>query len=162
MKKTDALLNEQINHELYSAYLYLAMAAYFHDRGLKGFGKWFEVQAKEELEHAMKFYNHLLEKGVRVELKEIARPKSEWSSPKEAVKEALEHEKKVTSLIYNIGKTAMEEGEFGTWQFLGWFYEEQIEEEDIFRDLLSALEMVGEDGTGLYLLDKELGQRGEE
>ncbi len=161
MKRTDALLNEQINHELYSAYLYLSMAAYFHSRGLRGFGKWFEVQAKEELEHAMKFYHHLLEKGVEVTLKEVKEPPKAWPSPKDAVKQALEHERKVTSLIREIGKAAMEEGEFGTWEFLNWFYKEQIEEESTVGDLLSSLELVGDSGTGLYLLDRDLSKREE-
>ena len=154
-------MNEQINHEFYSAYLYLSMAAYFHELGLKGFARWLEIQAKEEVEHAIKFYKHLVDKGEKVVLKSIKEPPKDWESPKEAFSQALEHEKKITRLIYDIGKVALKEEEYGTWEFLNWFYKEQIEEEDIVRDVLNSLNLIGEDKVGLYLLDKELGGREE-
>lgn len=138
------------------------MAAYFHELGLKGFARWLEIQAKEEIEHAIKFYKHLVDKGERVVLKSIKEPPKDWGSPKEAFSQALEHERKITRLIYDIGKVALEEEEYGTWEFLNWFYKEQIEEEDIVRDVLNSLNLIGEDKVGLYLLDKELGNREKE
>jgi ferritin len=160
-EKIQELLNKQINSELYSAYLYLSMAAYFESRNLRGFASWMVQQAKEELEHAMKIYRYVFERGGRVVLKAIEEPPSEWSSPRDAIKHALEHEMEVTRRIHSIYEAAREEKDHATEVFMQWFVNEQVEEEALFSDLLAKVEAAGDNPAALMMLDSLLARRGE-
>ena len=154
-----AALNDQLNAELYSSYLYLSMSAYFEDRGLPGFAKWMKAQSQEENVHGMKIYDHINERGGKVLLKAIDAPPTEWDSPL-AVREAtLAHEQKVTGLINGLVDLAMEERDHATYNFLQWFVDEQVEEEDSVGGVLNQLRLAGEQGNALFMLDRELGQR---
>ncbi|MET1128173.1 MAG: ferritin [Thermoproteota archaeon] len=161
-ERIQELLNRQINSELYSAYLYLSMAAYFESRNLRGFASWMVQQAREELEHAMRIYRYVFERGGRVALKAIEEPPSEWSSPRDAVKHALEHEMEVTRRIHNIYEAAREERDHATEVFMQWFVNEQVEEEALFSDLLAKVEAAGDSPVALMMLDSLLARRGEE
>jgi ferritin len=152
-------LNGQLNAELYSSYLYLSMAAYFLDLNLGGFANWMRVQAQEEDMHAMKFYNFINERGGRVLLKPIDGPPTEWNSPLAAFEAVLEHEQKVTGLINDLVELALAEHDHATNIFLQWFVTEQVEEEDSANDVIQQIKMVGEAKGGLFMLDRELGQR---
>jgi ferritin len=152
-------LNEQFNKELYSSYLYLSMSAYFQSVELKGFANWMRVQAQEELMHAMKFYDYVNERGGRVILKEIAAPQTEWDSPKAAFEHVYQHEQMVTGLINNLVELVIKEKDHATSNFLHWFVTEQVEEESSANEILQKIKMVGKEGSGLLLLDQELGQR---
>ncbi|HHY01033.1 MAG TPA: ferritin [Methanothermobacter sp.] len=152
-------LNFQLNRELYSGYLYLAMAAYFEDQDLPGFGNWMRIQGQEELSHAMKFYDYLVQKGSRVQLAEIETPQKEWDSPLAVFEQVYEHEKMVTGLINDLVDLAIELKDHATNNFLQWFVAEQVEEEESSSGVLHKVKMVGESNRGLYMLDQELGQR---
>ncbi len=152
-------LNDQINAETYSAYLYLAMAAYFEDQGLPGFSAWMKAQAQEELFHAMKFFNYVNERGGRVRLGAIAEPPLEWTSVVDVFEATLDHEKHVTSLINTLVDQAIAEKDHATNNFLQWFVGEQVEEEDTASDILNKLKLMGQAAGGLFMLDRELGQR---
>jgi ferritin len=152
-------LNGQLNAELYSSYLYLSMAAYFQSLNLGGFGNWMRVQAQEEDMHAMKFYNFINERGGRVLLKPIDGPPTEWDSPLAAFEAVLEHEQKVTGLINELVELALSEHDHATNIFLQWFVTEQVEEEDSANDVIQQIKMVGGAEGGLFMLDRELGQR---
>ncbi len=152
-------LNGQVNAELYSAYLYLSMSAYFEEKNLKGFANWMKVQAKEELGHAMKIYDFIIERGGRAELAKIETPEKDWPSPVDVFKKTLEHEKHVTSLINGLVKTARSIDDYATEIFLQWFVTEQVEEEASADEILNRLEMIKESKNGLFMLDKELGAR---
>jgi ferritin len=152
-------LNEQLNAELYSSYLYLSMSAYFQSVELKGFANWMRVQAQEELMHAMKFYDYVNERGGRVILKEIATPQTEWDSPKAAFEHVYQHEQKVTGLIGNLVELAIKEKDHATNNFLQWFVTEQVEEESSAKEGLEKIKLVGNESSGLLLLDQELAQR---
>lgn len=152
-------LNFQLNRELYSGYLYLAMAAYFEDQDLPGFGNWMRIQAQEELSHAMKFYDYLVQRGSRVELAEIETPEKEWDSPLSVFEQVYEHEKMVTGLINDLVDLAIELKDHATNNFLQWFVAEQVEEEESSSGVLQKVKMAGESNRGLYMLDQELGQR---
>ena len=158
-KNMEDALNEQINAELYSAYLYLSMAAYAESKNFKGIAHWLKMQAKEELEHAMKIYNYVFERGGTVKLKEIKQPPTEWSSFVELFKQVYEHEKHVTELINNLLKMAREERDYATEVFLNWFVSEQVEEEDQSRYIYEKLKLVGDNLNALFLIDRELGMR---
>ncbi len=158
-KKLTEDINNQINAELYSAYLYLAMAAYFEDRNLGGMAHWMHKQAGEEFEHAMKFWTYLFDRGEKVTLKAIEQPKVDFPSVTAVFTETLDHEKKVTALINKLYDTAVKDKDYASQQFLNWFVEEQVEEEKNAMDILAALAILGEKGNGLYLFDKELGGR---
>ena len=158
-KKTSELLNEQINKEFYSAYLYLEFANYFEKRGLAGFAHWYEVQAQEERDHALLFYRYLLNNDEPVTLGAIAAPESGFSSDEEVLKAGLKHEKYVTSLIDNIYSAAYANKDFRTMQFLDWFVKEQGEEETNANDLITKMELFGTDPKALYLLDSEMAAR---
>ena len=149
------VLNEQINKEMYSAYLYLTFADYYDDRGLKGFANWYEIQAKEERDHAMIFRNYLHENGCKVKLLAIAQPDKEFSSYLEPLEAALEHEKYVTSLINGIYAAAYDEHDFRTMNFLNWFVDEQLEEEDNADTMVTRMKLFGGDAKALYDLDRE-------
>lgn len=152
-------INEQINAELYSAYLYLSMAAYFEDENLGGFANWMRVQFEEEQFHGLKFFNYLNERGGRVTLEAIEKPKTEWASIVEVFEETLEHERHVTSLINNIMNIAIEEKDHATVSFLNWYIDEQVEEEAAAESILTQLKFIGGQGNAILMMDRELGVR---
>lgn len=158
-EKIRIALNEQINAELYSSYLYLSMASYFKRLNLDGFTRWMEVQTMEELTHAMKFFNFINERGGKVDLSPIDGPPTSWDSPLSAVEAVYKHEVKVTGLIYNLVNLATEEKDHATNNFLQWFITEQVEEETSAESIVEKLKLIGGEGGGLYLLDQELAQR---
>jgi ferritin len=157
-KMQDALI-EQINVELYSAYLYLAMAAEFESQSFKGMAGWMEVQAKEETEHAKKLYNFVNDRGGRVTLKAIDAPPAEWKSPAAAFQAAYEHEQKVTSMIHNLVDIARSEKDKAAEVMLDWFVNEQVEEEAQTGEIADKLKMIKESANGLFMLDNALGKR---
>jgi ferritin len=160
MSKTmqDAL-NEQMKHEFYSSYLYLSMSAYCDRANLPGLARWMRAQAQEETKHAMKIFDHVLDRGGRVELRELGRPPVDFSSPKDVFEQAHKHEQQVTASINQVYGLAVDERDFASTVFLDWFVQEQVEEEKTSGLLAEQLRMVGEDRPGLLMLDRELGQR---
>ena len=156
------LMNEQITHEMYSAYLYLSMAAYFEAENLPGFANWMRMQFKEEQEHAMKLYDYILDRGDRVMLKAIAQPEVNFASPQAVFKMAYEHEQKVTALINNIYATALDAKDTASQVFLHWFINEQVEEEKNASQMLDLLTKIGTSVGSLYQLDHNAGKRGGE
>lgn len=158
-KKLHEEINIQINKELYSAYLYLAMAAHFAEKNLGGFSHWMEKQAGEELEHAMKFYEFLGELGELVELKAIDTPSFEAGTPVKIFAQVLEHEKFVTSRIHLLYELAVSNKEYPTEVFLQWFVNEQVEEEKNATEILESLKLVGDSGNALLMMDRALGAR---
>lgn len=158
-QKVANLLNEQINKEFYSAYLYLDFANYYASVGLDGFENWYKVQAQEERDHAMLFYQYLQNNGERVTFEAIAKPEHHLTDNMAPLKAALEHEKYVTSLIDNIYAAAFDVKDFRTMQLLDWFVKEQGEEEKTASDLITKMELFGSDAKGLYMLNSELGAR---
>lgn len=158
-KKMQEELNKQINAEMYSAYLYLAMSAYFEDRNLSGFANWMYIQAQEEMTHAMKIYRYVFERGGRVYLQPIEGPPKEWDDAVKVAEEVYAHEQKVTGMIHNLVNLAREEKDHGTDNMLQWFVSEQVEEEANADELLQQLKMVGGKGQGLLMLDRELSRR---
>ena len=153
-------INDQINKELYSAYLYLSMAAYFEDKNLPGFAHWMRVQEGEEREHAMKLYDFILERGGRVNLKAIDAPKTEWKSTLEVAEEVAAHEAKVTASIYALYETALKEKDYPAQMMLQWFISEQVEEEKNAAEIVANLKLIEAGGTAVYVLDHQLGKRG--
>jgi ferritin len=154
-------MNEQINKELYSSYLYLSMAAYFEDQNLPGFAKWMRTQEGEEREHGMKLYDFLVDRGGRVALKAIAAPESDWKSPLELFKQVAAHEAAVTASIHNLYETALKEKDYAAQTMLQWFITEQVEEEKNAAEIVAQLELVEARGTAVLMLDHRLGKRGE-
>lgn len=157
--KVSELLNQQINKELYSAYLYLDFSNYFSEKGLDGFANWYMIQAQEERDHAMLFYKYLQNNNEKITLVAIAKPDKSLDSDMTVLKAGLEHEEYVTSLINDIYAAAYEVKDFRTMQFLDWFVKEQGEEETNANDLISKMELFGSDPKGLYMLNSELGAR---
>ena len=157
--KVASLLNEQINKEFYSAYLYLDMANFYNARGLDGFSNWFEIQAKEEQDHAMLMYEYLHNNDETVTLEAIAKPDKVYGELIEPLKAALEHEKYVTASIHTIYAAAKAGDDFRAMQFLDWFVKEQGEEEKNASDLITKMELFGGDARGLYMLNQELAAR---
>lgn len=157
-KMQDAL-NEQMNAELYSSYLYLSMAAYFDEINLGGFANWMRVQTQEENMHAMKIYDHVVERGGRVLLKAIDAPPVEWESPLAVFEAAYGHERKVTGLINDLVDLARGVKDHATDNFLQWFVDEQVEEEQSADDIVQKLKLMEGFKGGLFMLDRELGQR---
>ena len=157
--KVHKLLNEQINKEFYSAYLYLDFSNYFKAAGLDGFANWYMVQAQEERDHAMLFYQYLQNEGQTVTLETIGKPDKVLNTNMDVLKAGLEHEEYVTSLINDIYAAAYEVKDFRTMQFLDWFVKEQGEEETNANDLITKMELFGSDPRGLYLLNQELQAR---
>lgn len=155
-KKVANLINEQINAELYSAYLYLDFANYYHDEGLDGFANWYDIQAHEELDHAMLMRTYLFNNGYRVTFDAIDKPDKKCKKASDALKFSLEHEEYVTSLINKIYKAAAEVDDYRTMQFFDWFVKEQGEEEKNADDMIKKYELYGKDPKGLYELNKEL------
>lgn len=158
-EKVHALLNQQINKEFYSAYLYLDFSNYFEDKGLDGFANWYKVQAQEERDHAMLFYTYLQNENQKVTLEAIAKPDKVFTQSMDVLQAGLEHEKYVTSLINDIYAAAYEVKDFRTMQFLDWFVKEQGEEETNANDLISKMELFGSDPKSLYMLNQELAAR---
>ncbi len=158
-KKVSDLLNQQINKELYSAYLYLDMNNYFQGRGLNGFANWYMIQAQEERDHAMLFYQYMQNNDCPVTLDAIAKPDKTFKTDMDVLKEGLAHEEYVTSLINNIYAAAYEVKDFRTMQFLDWFIKEQGEEETNARDMITKMELFGTDPKSLYMLNQELAGR---
>lgn len=153
-----AELNKQINEEIFSAYLYLAMAAYFHAANFSGFAKWMEVQAMEELTHAKKIFDYLIDRGEKVTLEKIEKPASEWNSPLDAFEAAYDHEKRVTARIHHLMDIAIAEKDYATVAMLQWFVTEQVEEEATASSIVTKLKMAS--GTNaIFFLDRELGTR---
>ena len=158
-KKVHELLNQQINKEFYSAYLYLEFSNYFEDRGLDGFANWYMIQAQEERDHAMLFYRYLQNENEKVTLEAIDKPTVTINEDMDVLKAGLEHEKYVTSLINDIYAAAHDVKDFRAMQFLDWFVKEQGEEETNANDLITKMELFGGDARGLYLLNQELKAR---
>ena len=157
--KVHELLNQQINKELYSAYLYLDFSNYFKARGLDGFANWYMIQAQEERDHAMLFYQYLQNEGQKVTLEAIGKPDKEIKCDMDVLRAGLEHEKYVTSLINDIYSAAYEIKDFRTMQFLDWFVKEQGEEETNANDMITKMELFGADPRSLYMLNQELAAR---
>ena len=155
-EKMQKALNDQINAEMYSAYLYLSMSAYFESINLQGFASWMQIQAQEELTHAMKIYKHINERSGRIKLGAIEGPISEWASPLEAFKNAYAHEQKVTGLINKLVDLAINESDHATNIFLQWFVTEQIEEEMNADGIVQKLKFTGDSPNTLLMLDREL------
>ena len=152
-------VREQIKRELYSAYLYLSMAGSFETANLPGFARWMRKQSEEEREHAMKFFDFLLDRGEQVQLLPIDQPPSAFRSPLDTFEQALEHEKEITSRIHRLYELAVQESDYPAQVLLHWFVEEQVEEEKSATDIVERLRMAGEDSAALLLLDSELGER---
>ena len=158
-EKLEKELNDQINAELFSSYLYLSMASYSSSINMNGAASWFEAQAQEELVHAMKFYKYLEERGGRVILKAIKEPENEWKSLEDAFKAAYEHEKYITGRINNLVELTLKEKDYATQSFLNWFVDEQVEEEASTLAIYKKLKMVRDYKGGLFMVDRELAQR---
>ncbi|MGD0766575.1 MAG: ferritin [Dehalococcoidia bacterium] len=152
-------LNKQLNAELYSAYLYLSMSAYFESLDMRGFANWMHVQAKEELTHAVKFFDFINSRNGRVILQAVDAPPTSWDSAQEVFEEVCGHEQKVTGLINALVSGSLQESDHATNSFLQWFVTEQVEEEASANAVLQSLRLVGKDGSGLLMLDRELAQR---
>ncbi len=157
-KMRDAM-NEQIKYELESAYLYLSMMAWFKANNLDGMATWMQAQSQEEVMHAMKFFHHIIDRDGKVELLPMGIKKTEWSSAAEAFQDAYEHEQFVTSRINELTKIAYDENDHAAKTLLQWFIDEQVEEEASTAKVAKDMEIVGKDGTGLLMLDRELGAR---
>jgi ferritin len=158
-KKLNDAMNEQIKNELESYYIYLSMAAWLHSKALDGMGHWMRVQAHEEMLHAMKFFNHLIDRGGKVVLKDLKQLKIQWKSAIEVFQDALEHEKFISKKINDLMSIARQEKEYASEPLLAWFTDEQIEEESNANKITEQLEMVGADKSGLLMLDRELAAR---
>lgn len=152
-------INEQINAEIWSAYMYLSMSSYLASEGLNGFANWMRVQWQEEISHAMKFFDYLIERGAQPILKPIAAVPEKWNGPLNVMEETLKHEQHVTSLINNIMDVAIEEKDHATKSMLQWFIDEQVEEEANAQELIDSLKLIGDKGHGIFMLDKDLKTR---
>ena len=151
--------NDQINAEMYSAYFYLAMNAYFESNSLAGFAHWMRFQAQEEMLHAMKLYDYVNERGGDVVLDAIAKPPAKWNSAQEVFDDVLAHEQKVTGLINDLMNLAMDERDHASMGFLQWFVAEQVEEEDSVGSVVDKLKLIGSDTSALFVLDQEMATR---
>jgi len=158
-KEMQEELNRQINEELFSAYLYLSMHAYFESIGLKGFANWMMVQYKEEVDHAMKIIRYMHSQGARVKLYELKEPQHEWSSPLDAFEATLKHEQHITERINGLVDLAEKLKDRATYNFLQWYVNEQVEEEENDREIIDKLKLIGDNTNGLFMLDKELAAR---
>ena len=158
-EKMQEALNKQLNAEVYSAYLYLSMSAYFQSVNLSGFANWMRVQWQEELAHGLKFYDYVNERGGRVVLQAVEAPPSEWDSPLAVFGHVYEHEQKVTGMINKLVDLAVEARDHATNNFLQWFVSEQVEEEASADEVVQKLKLVGDDASGLFMIDRELAQR---
>ncbi len=155
-------INDQINKEFYSAYLYLSMAAYFEAKNLPGFAKWMYVQAGEEQEHGMKLFEHLVDRGGKVELKALAAPQTEWEKPLDVFQLSQKHEAFVTASINTLYELALKEKDYPAQVLLQWYITEQVEEEKNAAEIVQQLELLDARGTAILMLDHQLGKRGKE
>lgn len=155
------ILNEQINKEFYSGYLYLSMSAHLKELGLNGFASWTKIQAKEEVEHGLKIFDYLINCNSFVTLKQIRTPEFEFQGILSIFNHIYEHEQCITRAVMTIAQKAEEENDRTTLNFMDWFISEQIEEEEAVKNIIKRLELFGEDKVALYLMDKELGERAE-
>ena len=158
-EQINEILNEQINKEFYSGYLYLSMSAHLKELGLNGFASWMRHQAKEEVEHGLKIFDYLIDCDSFVTLKQIRTPEFEFNGIISVFNIVYEHEKCITKSIMSVAKKAEEECDRTTLNFVDWFIQEQVEEEEAVKNIIKRLEMFGEDKVALYLMDKELGER---
>jgi ferritin len=158
-KALEDAINEQINKELYSAYLYLSMSAYCEAAGLPGCAHWMRMQYQEEVIHGLMFFDYVNDRGGRVALKAIDQPPADWESALGVFRHVLEHEQMVTGLINELYALAVKENDYASQMELQWFVTEQVEEEKNAGDIVGQLEMIGDQATALLLLDKELGMR---
>ena len=158
-EKLVGAINKQLNAELYSAYLYLSMGAYFEAKDLGGFANWMKVQAQEELTHAMKFYDYLVRRGARITLTEIEAPPTQWDSPLAVFEHVYQHEQMVTGLINKLVDLAISLSDHATNNFLQWYVAEQVEEEESASGVLQKVKLAGDDSSGLIMLDQELSTR---
>lgn len=152
-------LNEQVTAEIYSSHLYLSMAAYFESENLKGMAKWMISQSHEEMQHAMRLYNFINERGGTIELDKIDKPKINWKNALEVFEDSYEHETKVTAMIHDLVKISRQENDYAAESMLMWFVDEQVEEEDSANEIVEKLRKIKDDSSALYMLDKELGTR---
>jgi len=160
MNKTiQKAINRQINEEFFSAYLYMSMAAYFESINLKGFANWMRVQVQEELIHATKFFNFILNRGGKVELDAIEAPQKEWDSPLAAFQAALEHENHITGCINGLVDIAIKESDHAANNLLQWYVSEQVEEEANVTSIVENLKLMGDAKGGLFMMDRELATR---
>ncbi len=159
-KSMQKALNEQINNELYSSYLYLSMSAHFQATNLPGFAHWMIVQSKEEYDHAMKIFGYIQDRNSRAMLEAISKPPAEFKKPLDIMKQILEHEKSVTGMINHLYDMAVKEKDYPTQVTLQWFVKEQVEEEKMASDIIEQLKMIGDATPGLVMLDRQLGSRG--
>jgi ferritin len=151
--------NEQINEELYSSYIYLAMTAHFEAMNLEGFASWMKLQAQEEVAHAQRLFDHINRRGGRVVLKAIGEPPVDFGSPLETFEKALAHERHITACIHRLYKLASQEEDYAAQMELQWFIDEQMEEEENTGRVVDQLKLAGDDNVALLMLDRELGQR---
>ncbi|MGI6393160.1 MAG: ferritin [bacterium] len=158
-KKIEKIINEQMNFEIYSGYIYLAMSAYMDSIDLPGFANWMRAQWEEEFYHAMKMYNYLVERGGRPVFSTVPEPPKTWKSAKAAFENALEHEQIVTGRINDIMDAAIKENDHATKSFINWYIDEQVEEEASVDSIIKKLNLMKESGHGIFMLDKELGER---
>lgn len=161
-EKMQDAINDQIQAEFYSAYMYLSMAAYFEAKNLPGFAKWLRVQFQEEQEHALKFYDFLTDRGGRVQLGAIEQPPLEWEGNLEAFQAVLEHEQKVTGMINKLYEVALKQKDYASQVMLHWFIDEQVEEEKNASDIIEQLLLIDARGSALLMLDRQLGKREED
>lgn len=158
-KKIEEAINEQINAEMWSAYLYLSMAAHCHSIGQPGMAKWFEVQFKEEQDHAKILFNYVVSRNGNVTLKAIDAVPTKWNSILDVFESTLAHEQKVTAMINNLFAITTQENDYATQSMLKWFIDEQVEEEENAQTIIDNIKMIKDNGYGIYMLDKELGSR---
>jgi len=157
-----AEMNEQVKHELFSAYLYLSMAAHFETANLGGFASWMRLQAAEEQEHAMKFFDYILDRGGKVALQAIDGPQVDFGTPIDVFEKVLAHEQHVTALIHKLYAQAVKDEDYASQVFLNWFVTEQVEEEKNASTILETLKLIGDKSNAIYQLDHQLGKRGAE
>ena len=158
-KKMQDAINEQIREELASAYIYLSMAAYCESINLQGFAHWMQAQSNEEMEHAMKFYGYVHERGGRVVLGALEQPPIEFDGPVDVFEKTLAHEQYITDRIHKLYALAVEENDYASLGILQWFVDEQVEEENSATEILDILKMIGDKGQALFMLDRQLGSR---
>jgi ferritin len=158
-KRMQTAIEEQVNAELWSAYLYLSMSAYFERQNLRGFANWMKIQWQEEISHAIKFFDYVHARGGQLSLKPIAAVQIDWASPVDVFSDTLAHEQHVTALINNLADISIEEKDHASHNLLEWFIDEQVEEEGNAEQILIQLKMIGDNGYGLLMLDKELATR---
>lgn len=158
-ERMEKAINDQINWELYSSYLYLSMSAYFESVNLKGFSNWMRIQAMEELTHFKRFYDFVIARGGRVALMEIKAPSVKWDSPLDTFENVLKHEQHVTSRINDLVDLSLEIKDHATNSFLQWFIDEQVEEESSVDEIIQSLKLNENNPGGLFMIDKELAQR---